>query len=139
APVTALADLGAVTTDAAAQVATGDLASWASAPVRSADGTPLIAEGAYGAGRIVELAFDPLAAPFDTRPDLAALGWSQALGRGLSGVQGGVPLSGVRPVVGPGAQLQASLAGSGPGAWGPGSRYLSQVLGDMPEAPLPPV
>jgi hypothetical protein len=138
APVTALADLGAVTTDAAAQVATGDLAGWASAPVRTADGTPLIAEGPYGAGRIVELAFDPLAAPFDTRPDLAALSWSQALARGLSGVQGGVPLSGARPVFGPGAQQQVSLAGSGPGAWGPGSTYLSQVLGDMPEPPLPP-
>jgi len=138
APVTALAELGMIRTDAGAQVATGDVASWGQAAVRAADGQPLIVEGAYGAGRVVELTFDPFAAPFDTRVDLAALGWSQAIGRGLSGVQGGGSQAGFKPGLPPAGPQAVALTGSGPGSWGAGSVYLYQVLGDMPAPALPP-
>jgi hypothetical protein len=135
ASVAALADLGAVSASESLDVATGAVADWARPAVVAADGTPLVVEGGYGAGRVVALAFDPLAAPFDTRPDLAAIAWSQAITRGLSGVQAGAQLT--RPTLGPPGG-SGVLAGSGPGSTVPYSGYLWQVLSDLPATASPP-
>ena len=119
ATVAALAELSGLRSAAPVEVAVGDLAGGAGAPVTTEDGTPLVVQAAYGSGRIVELAFDPLAAPFDTQVDLAAVAWSQAVDRGLSGGQGG---AGWTKFMGGSPPGSAGLTGSGPGSWGTPAR-----------------
>lgn len=135
ASLSSLAELAGLTTNASAQVVTGPVASWGLAPVVTPDGLPLIVEGAYGAGRVVELAFDPLAEPFDAQVDLAAMSWSQAISRGLSGARGGSSWSRF-PVKGP--SQPSALAGSGPGTWSPYPGYLDPVFNDFSAASVPP-
>lgn len=132
----------------AAQVASGPLRAGRVA-LAAADGTPLAVELGYGAGRVIELAFDPLAEPFASQPELAALAWSQAISRGLSGVLGGSrPLVGIgfgKPgVIGPsGSFAGSSVPAAAPGIWAPGyggaSEQLYQLLTNAPAASVPPV
>lgn len=135
ASLAALAELGGLTSGSPVQVVVGDLASWAKVALASPDGSPLIVEGAYGAGRILALTFDPLAAPLDGQLDLAALSWSQAISRGLSGALGGSPLAGL----GFGKFQPNRLGGSGPGTWSAFPGSMDQVLNDAPAAPSPPL
>lgn len=135
ASLSSLTELAGLTTNPSAPVVTGQVASWGRAPVVTPDGVPLIVEGAYGAGRVVELAFDPLGEPFDAQVELAAMSWSQAISRGLSGARGGSSWS--RFAVNGPSQPNA-LAGSGPGTWSPYPGYLDPVFNDFSAASMPP-
>jgi len=142
ASMAALAELGSRSVDATAQIVTGDLRG-GRAPLVSADGTPLVVEGSYGAGKVIELAFDPFGEPFDSQVSLAGLAWAHAISRALSAVQSGArpnvagSLSGFTAPTGPGSALAP------PGVWAPGfgtgSDRLFQLLQDTPAAGSPPV
>jgi hypothetical protein len=140
ASLAALADLAGRTTDATAQVASGDLTG-GRVTLAAADGQALVVEGLYGAGRVVELTFDPFAGPFDTQVELAGLAWAHAISRALSGTQGGS-----RPVVAGGFGANASSAigaTAAPGSWAPGftngADQIAAILTDTPVANAPPV
>lgn len=142
ASLSALAELGGRSVDASAQIVTGDLRA-GKAPLISSDGAPLLVEGTYGAGRVIELAFDPFGEPFDSQVSLAGLAWAQAISRALSAVQSGArpnvagSLSGFTAPTGPGSPLAP------PGVWAPGfgtgSDRLFQLLQNTPAAGSPPV
>lgn len=137
-----LAELGGATSDATAQVASGSLA-FGRATLATPDGQPLVVEGAYGSGRLIELAFDPFAEPFDTQVNLAGLAWSQAINRALSGVQGGARASSSSGFGAASALASNANATAGPGGWAPGfttgSEQIGSVLNDTPAAAAPPV
>ncbi|MDQ6771426.1 MAG: hypothetical protein M3024_00305 [Candidatus Dormibacteraeota bacterium] len=145
-PVTALTDLAGIVADplAVTQVASGPVGAGTVA-LAAADGTPLVVEAAMGAGRIVELGFDPLADPFAARPSLAALAWSVAVVRALSGVQGpeaqGVGGLGLAPSVSLPGRPQGPVAG--PGEWVPVSNLSGaepyRLLGDTGPSAVPPI
>lgn len=137
-----LADLAGLAQDAPVQVATGAL-HFGHVALSSADGTPLVVDATYGAGSIVEMTFDPFNDPFSNQPNLTGLAWSQAISRGLSGVQAATRSSlgsfggtGFSSVTG-GAPVAA------PGVWSPGygagSDQLTQLLSNSPAASTPPV
>lgn len=137
----ALADLAGRSSDASAQVASGEVGS-GRVTLAAGDGQALVVEGAYGAGRVVELTFDPFAEPFDTQVDLAGMAWAHAISRALSGVQGG----GSRPVTSGGFGAGASStpgSSAAPGSWAPGfttgSEQITSILTDTPVASAPPV
>lgn len=73
-----------------APIAFGSLASRARTLLTTDDGTPLAAELDYGSGRVVQLAFDPAAAPI-AATSYASLTWGQAIGRSLVQLPGNVP------------------------------------------------
>jgi hypothetical protein len=142
ASVSALSELGGKPAEATAQIVTGELRG-GRVPLSAADGTPLLVEGSYGSGKVIQLAFDPFGEPFDSQVSLAGLAWAQAISRALSAVQGaarpsapGSP-SGFAAPTGPGSALAP------PGVWAPGfgSGYdrLFQLLQDTPAAGSPPV
>jgi hypothetical protein len=122
-----LTDLAGVAPGASVQTVTGVAATWARTTVPAPDGQPLIVEGARGAGRVVAVAFDPLAAPLDGDLRLAAVAWSQAISRGLSGTRGGSAL--YRLAFGGTA---GGVGGSGPGTWTALPGYLEQAFNDVP-------
>src|SRR5262249_31155582 len=97
--------------------ATGSLPAGARSLLEGVDGVPLIAELPYGAGRVVELAYDPSGDGTDPTP-YAVLGWTQALGRGIEQVPGSAPMA-------------ASLLGPDPG--------FTALLPAADDAPLPPL
>jgi len=141
ASLSALAELAGRTTDATAQVASGQVGGGKVA-LAAADGTPLVIEGTYGPGRVVELSFDPFAEPFDSQVELAGMAWSNAISRALSGVQGGsrsVPSNGF------GTSINSSSAGlsAAPGSWAPGftssADQIATILSDQPSLAPPPV
>jgi hypothetical protein len=141
ASLAALAALVGRTTDATAQIASGQVGG-GRVMLLADDGQPLVIEGTYGAGRVVELAFDPFTEPFDAQTELAGMAWAQAISRALSGVEGGN-----RPVA-PGAFGSPSATGgsgltAAPGEWAPGygngNDQLSGILDDIPTASAPPV
>ena len=135
-----LAELGGKATEATAQVA-GSGSTSGKVVLRAPDGQPLVVEGTYGAGRVVELTFDPFAQPFDTQVDMAGLVWGQAISRALSSVQGGTPALPSRGF-GAGYNSNTNLA-AGPGSWAPGfgggRDQISNILQDTPAATSPPV
>jgi hypothetical protein len=141
ASLSALADLAGRPTDATAQVASGQLAGGRVA-LASGDGQALVVEGAYGAGRVIELTFDPFAEPFDTNVELAGMAWSNAISRALSGVQGSS-----RSVVSNGFGGVSTSSSTGlsaaPGSWAPGftssSDQIFTILSDEPSLAAPPV
>src|SRR5215472_7765873 len=137
-----LAELAGQTTDATAQVASGQLGS-GKVVLAAEDGTPLVIEGTYGPGKVIELTYDPFAEPFDTQVELAGMAWSNAISRALSGVQGssrGSSLPG-----GFGSTINTSSAGlsAAPGSWAPGftssSDQIFNILSDEPSLAPPPV
>ena len=134
-----LAELGGKSTDATAQVAGGG-ASSGQVVLTAPDGQPLIVEGTYGAGHVIELAFDPFADPFDVQVDLAGLAWGAALNRALSSVQDGNLMPATR---GFGTPYSSPNMAIGPGSWAPGFStgrdQISNILGDTPAATSPPV
>jgi hypothetical protein len=141
ASLSALGELAGRATDATAQVASGQVGA-GKVTLAAADGQPLVVEGAYGPGKVVELTFDPFAEPFDTQVELAGMAWSNAISRALSGVQGGsrnVASSGF------GSSTNTSSAGlsAAPGSWAPGftssSDQIFNILSDEPSLAPPPV
>jgi hypothetical protein len=134
-----LGELSGITTGATAPVSIGTVAPGARVTLAAPDGTPLIVEGQYGAGDVVELTFDPLAAPFDGQLDLAGAAWIQALSRGLSAVSG----SGSRQLGGKvfagGPPFGGPPVGSGPGSATGYPGYLTQELAEAPAAASPPL
>jgi hypothetical protein len=133
-----LGDLSGVNTGATAPVATGDVAAGARVTLAAPDGTPLIVEGAYGAGDVVELTFDPLAPPFDGQLDLAAAAWAQALDRGFSTVSGSGSSQLAKLAFGGGPTFGGPLTGSGPGSAGSYPGYLDLALAEAPATASPP-
>ena len=131
----AVTDLAGLTANPQAQVADGDLASWARAAIAGPSSPPLIVEGSYGMGQIVELTFDPLAPPIANDVDLAAVTWGQAISRALSGTQGAWQAS-FKGAGGP-APIGAPT-GSGPGTWAPFPGQLYPIVRDMPIESTPP-
>lgn len=89
-----IAQLAGVTApDLVAPVAVGTLGKGAQPLVTGADGSPLAAMLRYGSGEVVQLAYDPGAAPALNTP-YVGLGWMQALApafgqRAANGVTGG--------------------------------------------------
>jgi hypothetical protein len=78
-----LADLAGRQTDLVVPVAAGSLKA-AALVVGAPSGPPLIVESGYGAGRIVALAFDPLAQPIASDAGgMDAFAWAVALDRAL--------------------------------------------------------
>lgn len=83
APLQPLADLAARTTALVVPIAEGD-ASGARTLLGAPGGVPLALQADYGAGRILDLAYDPLAAPISTDPGgMDALAWTMALDRAV--------------------------------------------------------
>ncbi len=76
----AVGELADRSSDLTGSVLSGDVAPGARVVLNSPEGLPLMVEAAYGAGRVVELAFDPAAEPLASAR-LSALAWSQGLGR----------------------------------------------------------
>lgn len=143
-PLSSLVALaGLAPTDASTQVAAGQLRGGRVA-LAAADGTPLMIGAPYGAGQVLELAFDPFSEPFSDRIELPALAWSQAISRALSGVQGPGRTQSYggygAPIVSSAGEAQAV---AGPGGWAPGygtgTTQISQILTDTPAAANPPV
>ena len=83
APLKPLADLANQATSIVAPVAIGDIAAGRRL-LGAPDQSPLVVESTYGAGRIIDAAFDPLAEPIATDASgLDAVAWSLLLGRGV--------------------------------------------------------
>src|SRR5215467_13906549 len=90
-PLTPVATLAGASQEArSAPAAAGTLAPGARAVVDGDGGVPLVAELTYGAGKIVELAYDPSGDGTSGTP-YASLGWSEALGRGIGQLPGNAP------------------------------------------------
>jgi hypothetical protein len=109
--------VGAAVPDRAVPAAAGGLASGARRLLDGPGGTPLVAELSYGAGRVVELTYDPSGDDTGGTP-YAALGWTQALGRSIEQVPGSMPMTGT--LLGPDPAFTALLPNAG-------------------DAPLPPI
>src|SRR5262252_7022372 len=108
---------GAAADPRAVPAATGSLAPGARSLLDSDGGAPLVAELTSGAGRIIELAYDPSGDGTGQTP-YAALGWTQALGRGIEQVPGSAPMA-------------TSLLGPDP--------TFTALLPAADSAPLPPL
>jgi hypothetical protein len=106
-PLEPLATLAGVSPDGrTVPAAAGNLAAGARRLLDGAGGAPLVAELPYGAGRVVELAYDPSGDGNATTP-YSALGWSQAVGRSLEEVPGSTPMA--TSMLGPDPALTALL------------------------------
>jgi hypothetical protein len=134
-----LGDLSGFVSTATAPVTIGDVAPGARVTLAAPDGTPLIVEGAYGAGDVVELAFDPLAAPFDNQLDLAGAAWTQALTRGLSAAAGSGSMQLGKLAFGGGPPFGGPLVGSGPGSATGYAGFLDEAMTEAPAAGTPPL
>lgn len=77
----AVADLGARQTDVEVPVAFGHL-ELGRVALATPEGVPLVVEARYGAGRVVQLTFDPSQVPVESS-DLASLAWAQAASRAM--------------------------------------------------------
>lgn len=82
-----LADLVGRTTDATGDVTRGQLHHGRTV-LETADGTPLVVEHGYGAGRVVQLTYDPFVEPFASDRMLRQVGWDQGLLRATDGFEG---------------------------------------------------
>ena len=134
-----LADLGGQKTPLTAALVVGDLVAGNSA-LEGPDHLPMVVEGSYGAGRIVLLAYDPLADPIASDGSLSELAWAQGLARSVAGTAAvqAYPTKGVVP---PGAPVGAPGGGLiGPN--GPVQSFadaFANVLNQSPGATTPPV
>ncbi len=132
-PVQPLADMVGRTTSVTAAAAVGTVTAGRMV-LGAPNAPPLAVQARLGAGRILDLAFDPLDQTFtDDGTGMAALAWSFALDRMLyaatpSGNHGGTTQSGYRP----GGAPPVAIAGAGPDE-------IGNVLSDTPLAQVPPV
>src|SRR5215472_480347 len=108
-PLASLAGLASAGADTrATPVAAGSLAPGARV-LLDAGGVPLVAELAYGSGRVVELTYDP-SGDGNAQTPYSALGWMQALGRGIGAVPGSAPMA--SSLLGPDPAFTALLPAS---------------------------
>lgn len=143
-----LTELAGRSSDLVVPVVTG-IVQGGRAVVGAPDGSPLVVEGAYGAGRVVELAVDPFADPLDGQPSLAGIVWSQAMARGLlsgsSAARGFATGVGGPPKTAFVTANGAPVAAAPPGTFAPGfggvggPEVLNNLLSDTPQAALPPI
>lgn len=124
APLLPLADLAAQSTDLVASVATGRLSAGRSV-LQGAGQPPLVIEAPFGAGRIVQLAFDPFAEPIASSPSLATVAWNQALVRAVPAL---LPLDGTADASVGRNQRQRGTAGLTDEVW--------KWLQEGPESPV---
>lgn len=75
-----------------AAVASGSLGPGARVVLSGDGGVPLVAELTYGAGKVVELAYDPSGDGTATTP-YSALGWNEAIGRAMGQFPGSAPMA----------------------------------------------
>jgi hypothetical protein len=140
--LSALLELGGRAENLPAQVASGPL-RFGQVALATADGTPLIVDAPYGAGRVVEMAFDPFGDPFTGDANLAGLAWAQAISRGLSGVQAPTRPSYSSFGGGTFSSVAGGAALAAPGIWAPGygsgNEQLTDLLNNSPAASTPPV
>jgi len=80
-----IATLAGRDTDLVAPVVLGEVQRGARVLLGDPNGPPLAVEADYGAGRIVELAFDPGAAPIAQSGDLPSLAWQEVYGMAAAG------------------------------------------------------
>src|SRR5438270_635242 len=80
-----IATLAGRDTDLVAPVVLGEVQRGARVLLGDPNGLPLAVEADYGAGRIVELAFDPGAAPIAQSGDLPSLAWQEVYGMAAAG------------------------------------------------------
>ncbi|HEX6349368.1 MAG TPA: hypothetical protein VF160_08260 [Candidatus Dormibacteraeota bacterium] len=98
-------------------------------------GQPLVVEGEYGAGKIVELLFDPLAEPLSTSDSgMSALAWTLAMDRAL--LTQANPNQAVKGFIG--APVNGPQAPPPPGSFST-PEDLYSVLGNTPAGSVPPV
>lgn len=90
-----MAALSGLAGDFTAPILTGEMGPAAIAVAGTA-ARPLLVEGAYGAGRIEELAFDPAAEPVSSSR-LAPAAWGQAVTRALNKAPGSAPAASALP------------------------------------------
>ena len=128
-----LGDLVGNPVDLLVPVVTGTV-THGSVVVGAPGGKPLVVEGEYGAGLIVEMLFDPLAEPLSSTSDgMASLAWTLAMDRALltqASASRGKQFIGA-PVNGPGVPpAQGAFATP---------EDLYSVLGSTPAGSVPPV
>src|SRR6202521_5123924 len=134
-----LADLAGQKSSLTAAMTTGDLLGGKSA-LEGPDHLPMVVEGSYGSGRIVLLAFDPLADPIASDGPLSEIAWAQGLARSIA-IPTAVQTYPGKVFIPPGA------AGGAPGGayFGPNGPVQSfadafvNVINQSPGATAPPV
>jgi hypothetical protein len=125
-------DLFAGHTTLVAPVAVGALAPGARVVLADAAGIPLLAELNYGAGRVVEMAFDPADEPIASHLAEVRSSWAAVLDRVAA------PILGFGPQGSTGVILAASSAAPG-STRGAVDDALSALLNDTPANSLPPL
>ncbi len=133
-----LAALAGKTTEMMVPVVAGDVRD-GRAVLGAPGGLPLVVEGGYGGGRIVQLTYDPLADPLAANGTLSSLAWAQALVRALpmtNSYQKGGPVpgfggTGVPPGAAGGPPLIATPDGS--------DQAVRNLLEQSPAAAAPPL
>lgn len=86
-----LAELGGLTTPISAPVVTGEPAPGSRTMLEGADHVPLVVQSDYGAGRIVELTYDPFAEPLASDYGLRSAAWQQGVARAMSTPPDAIP------------------------------------------------
>jgi hypothetical protein len=134
-----LAGLAGQTTPLTAALVVGDLVGGKSV-LEGPDRLPMVVEGSYGNGRIVLLAYDPLADPVASNGLLSEMAWAQGLARSVAGTPGvqAYPTKGFVP---PGAPVGAP-GGVTFGPNGPVQSFadaFGNVINQSPGATTPPV
>jgi hypothetical protein len=135
-----LADLGGQKTLLTAALVVGDLVGGSSA-LEGPDHMPMVVEGSYGSGRIILLAYDPLADPIASNGSLSELAWAQGLARAVAGTSGvqAYPTKGgyVPPGAAAGAPGQVFIGPNGPVQ--SFADVFGNVLNQSPGATNPPI
>lgn len=127
-PLAPLADLAGTGTTASAAIVTGEARSGRSV-LDTADGRPMVVQGEYGAGRVVQLAYDPVAEPIASDEVLRDVAWEQGLSRALArfGQPGLPPFNYVPAALPPLEQLWSTTLADP--SWTPWPRWSTVTLG----------
>jgi len=127
-----LLDLFAQHTTLVAPAVVGSLSAGARVVLADATGSPLLVELNYGAGRVVEIAFDPAEEPVASHGEEVRASWAAALDRvtTLAAGYSRQPSTGVILAPGPGAGIVNR---------GAGDDTLAALLNDTPANALPPL
>ena len=144
ASMSALSELIGGSSEVSVAVATGVLAVGARILLADAAGTPLLAESSYGAGRVVEVMYDPALEPL-IGSSVGIQAWSAVLNRAISSsrlaVNGPV---GPAPVPMAGGAGVATGVPTGPGGvtslrYGAGEAQIFAALANSPASAIPPL
>ncbi|TMD55729.1 MAG: hypothetical protein E6I85_02420, partial [Chloroflexi bacterium] len=121
-----------------AQSVVGTLAPGARVVLADAAGNPLLAEVAYGAGRVVELAFDPADEPVASHAEEVRSSWAAALDRVVSAGSSGNAKFAPAVMVAPGAVSSAFPNQVGFNHYNLESQ-IAALLSDTAASALPPL